>query len=481
MKKIIITGVLSVLTSINIGGQVGINTVQPHASAALEVAGDNKGFLPPRIALKEIRDSITIKDPAAGLLIYNTAVAGNSTNAVVPGYYYWSGNNWTLLSDTQNTWGTYGNSATNPGTNFIGTTDNQDLIFKRGGVIAGKLSGVGIYNTSFGVGSYKGNSGFVGRWNTAIGFESLKGENENMVAHDNTAVGSHSLTSNYNGEGNTGIGYQALMLNRTGKWNVGVGHQSLGSNKTGNYNTALGKGALTHLNDGSENTVIGFLSLGNLPSGRDNVTLGAYAGQSLLMGNSNIIIGKSAARNQSSGSNNIVIGSDIDLKNTSGSNQLNIGNSIYGVNVNAGGNSYASIGINTALPGNALEVKSEQSGASGVRLTNLVNASRLGTNNEGDIIEIQPSVKKITANYTITGADEIILADTSSSSIHLTLPAPSQKGKKIIIKKTDGSANNIVVQSQSQIDAQADISIVQPYSGVVVLDDGTTYWVIGRI
>ncbi|WP_426482145.1 hypothetical protein [Chryseobacterium sp. R2ACT005] len=481
MKKIMITGILSVLSSINIFGQVGINTTQPHASAALDVTADNKGFLPPRIALKGVTDSTTIKDPAVGLLIYNTAVAGNSTNAVVPGYYYRSGDNWTLIGDTRNTWGTSGNISTNHDTNFMGTVDNQDLVFKRGGIIAGRLSGVGIYNTSYGVGSYKGNTGLQGRWNTAIGYESLKGENGNMIAHDNTAVGSHSLTSNYTGEANTAVGFEAMKYNTSGKWNIGVGYRSLAGNTIGNHNIAIGTNVLYSNKDGLENTAVGFSSLANHTTGNQNVTLGAYSGQGLWMGSNNIMIGKSAARNQSSGSNNIAIGSDIDLKDTSGSNQLNIGNSIYGSNVNVGGNIYAKIGINTAVPGNSLEVKSEQPGTSGLRLTNLVNAYRLGTNSNGDIIEIQPFVKKITANYTVTGFDEIILADTSSSNIELTLPAPSQKGRKIIIKKTDGSGNTITVHAQSQIDAQSDLSISQSYSGVIVLDDGSTYWVIGRI
>ena len=481
MKRLAVAGIFSVLTTMYAYGQVGINTSEPHASAALEIAGNDKGFLPPRITLKEINDRTTIENPAVGLLIYNTTAAGDNPNAVVPGFYYWNGINWTLLTGIENVWGTTGNSATDADTNFIGTTDNQDLIFKRGGVIAGRLSGVNFYNTSFGTGSYKGNPGYVGRWNTAIGYESLKGKDGNMIAHDNTAVGSHSLTSNYDGEGNTGIGYQVLLSNTTGKWNTGVGHQSLASNITGDYNTAIGKSSLNHLNNGSENSVIGFLSLSNLSSGRQNVAIGAYTGQGLLMGNNNIIIGKAAARNQSSGSNNIVIGSDIELKNTSGSNQLNIGNSIFGNNVNVDESTYANIGINTATPGNTLEVKSKQLGTSGLRLTNLVNTNRLGTNNQGDIVEIQATIKKITADYTATDVDEIILADTSSSNFNLILPSPSQNGRKIIIKKTDASHNSVMISSSSNIDNQSNLLVNQPYSGVVILDDGTSYWIIGRI
>ncbi|MDP9959186.1 hypothetical protein [Chryseobacterium lathyri] len=460
--------------------QVGINTAQPHASAALEVAGNDKGFLPPRIVLKGTNDSVTIAGPAAGLLIYNKSIAGNSTNAVVPGYYYWNGSSWTLIGDTRNTWGTSGNNGTDPNVNFIGTTDNQDLIFKRAGIIAGRLSGFRYYNTSFGVGSYKGNTGLQGRWNTAIGYESLKGENGNMIAHDNTAVGSHSLTSNYDGEANTAIGYEAMKYNKSGKWNIGIGYRGLIGNKTGSHNIAIGKDALGNNSDGMENTAVGFLSLTNHGIGKQNVALGAYSGGQLSFGNDNIIIGTYSARNQTSGSNNIVIGSNTELKSTTGDNQLNIGNSIYGNNVNAGAGTFASIGINTNTPGNSLEVKSEHPNTSGLRLTNFKGISRLGTNNEGDLVEIQSSVRKVNTGYTITGSDEIILADAASSGLNLTLPAASQKGRKITVKKTEASGNPVLIQSSSPIDGQSDISISQPYSGIVLLDDGNAYWVVGK-
>lgn len=475
-----ITCILCVLIPINMFSQIGINTAQAHASAALEVAGNDKGFLPPRIALKENIDTITIKSPATGLLVYNTALSGTNSNSVVPGYYYWNGSSWTLIGDTRNTWGTSGNSGTDLNLNFIGTTDNQDLIFKREGIIAGRLSGYRYYNTSFGVGSYKGNTGLQGRWNTAIGYESLKGENGNMIAHDNTAVGSHSLTSNYDGEGNTAVGYMALTKNKSGKWNIAIGHRTMSLNETGNYNIAIGTNASSRNSNGLENTAVGFLSLLNQATGKQNVAMGAYTGSDLLSGDNNIIIGAYSGRKQTSGSNNIVIGSNTELKNTTGDNQLNIGNSIYGNNVNAGAGTFASIGINTNTPGNSLEVKSEQPNTSGLRLTNFKGINRLGTNSEGDLVEIQSSVRKVNTGYTITGSDEIILADAASSGLNLTLPAASQKGRKITVKKTEASGNPVLIQSSSPIDGQSDVSISQPYSGIVLLDDGNAYWVIGK-
>ena len=82
----------------DIYAQVGIGTTSPSASAQLEVTSSSKGFLPPRIALLSATDVATIATPASGLLIYNTATAGTSPNAVVPGYYYFNGTKWVAIN-----------------------------------------------------------------------------------------------------------------------------------------------------------------------------------------------------------------------------------------------------------------------------------------------------------------------------------------------------------------------------------------------
>lgn len=79
--------------------QTGIGTTTPHASAKLEIAANDKGFLPPRIVLTSATDGTTIPSPATGLLIYNTATAGSAPNNVVPGYYYWNGTSWIQIAN----------------------------------------------------------------------------------------------------------------------------------------------------------------------------------------------------------------------------------------------------------------------------------------------------------------------------------------------------------------------------------------------
>jgi hypothetical protein len=82
--------------------QVGINTnnTQADPSAGLDVSFADKGFLLPRVALTAVNAAAPVTSPAAGLLVYNTAVACTPPNNVVEGYYYWSGTKWVPVSPT---------------------------------------------------------------------------------------------------------------------------------------------------------------------------------------------------------------------------------------------------------------------------------------------------------------------------------------------------------------------------------------------
>ena len=79
---------------------VGIGTTAPDASAQLDIKSTNKGVLVPRIALTAANVSSPVSSPADALLIYNTATAGASENAVSPGFYYWSAaaNKWNAIN-----------------------------------------------------------------------------------------------------------------------------------------------------------------------------------------------------------------------------------------------------------------------------------------------------------------------------------------------------------------------------------------------
>ena len=135
---------------------VGISATSgftPDASAGLDISYTNKGLLVPRVALTATNAAGPITSPAISLLVYNTVTAGTAPNNVVPGYYYWNGVAWMALNtgtaSANSSWATIGNIGTAAGTNFIGTTDAVDFVFKTNNLERARFTSTG----NFGVGS----------------------------------------------------------------------------------------------------------------------------------------------------------------------------------------------------------------------------------------------------------------------------------------------------------------------------------------
>lgn len=275
-------------------GQVGIGTITP--SAALDISSTNDGLLLPRIALNNTTTA-TVTTPTVSELVYNTSTVGD----VTPGFYYWDGGKWIRLissTSTSNSWALLGNSGTVAGTNFLGTTDNQDLIFKRNNVQSGKIS---FTNVSLGVNALDPTS--VRNRNTVIGAEAMY---LNTASDDNTAVGYQALRAgsgarnvaignnslqNTTGGDNTAVGMQSLQLNTSGTNNVATGRLSLYQNSTGYANTAVGMQSLNSNTTGFSNTALGFLSLSTISTGFNNIGIGYNAQVPNATGNNQIRIG----------------------------------------------------------------------------------------------------------------------------------------------------------------------------------------------
>ena len=188
MKKVILF--LGLLASPTFA-QVGIGTTIPNG--ALDVTATTDGLLMPRVALVNTTTA-TVVTPTISELVYNTATAGD----VTPGFYYWDGGKWIRLissTSTSNSWALLGNSGTVAGTNFLGTTDNQDLIFKRNNIQSGQISTT----------------------NTSLGVNSLAPA---TTRNRNTAIGTEAMYLNVNGDDNTAIGYQALRTGTDGARNI---------------------------------------------------------------------------------------------------------------------------------------------------------------------------------------------------------------------------------------------------------------------
>ena len=267
-------------------------------------------------------------------------------------------------------WLKLGNSGTNSGINFIGTTDDVDVVFKRYNTIAGRL---GYDNTSFGKFALYQNT--TGINNTANGIFALTsnttGENNtangsgalysNTTGQNNTAVGNSALFSNTTGANNTANGNQALYNNTIGNYNIANGVNALYSNTTGNFNTANGVNALHENTTGDNNTANGLNALFYNTTGESNTANGAYALNSNTTGSYNTANGNNALYSNTTGEQNTANGTGALYSNTTGYNNTAIGNNtLYynttgNQNVSVGGLSNNTTGLyNTSLGLNSL-------------------------------------------------------------------------------------------------------------------------------
>lgn len=172
-KSLVLLCLLSFTLSVS-GQNIGINSTgaSPHASAILDVdaaPSNNKGLLVPRIPLSAINVAAPVASPATSLLVYNTASAGTGSLAVVPGFYYWDGAKWVRLQITSGSsqdWSLTGNAGTNPSTNFLGTTDNQDMVVRTNNVEKMRVTASG--NVGVGTNSPANKLEVFGGWNNNI-------------------------------------------------------------------------------------------------------------------------------------------------------------------------------------------------------------------------------------------------------------------------------------------------------------------------
>ncbi|MEM0519290.1 beta strand repeat-containing protein [Aequorivita flava] len=477
--------------------QVGIGTVSPNPSSVLDITSDNEGILIPRVALLSTTDVTTIASPATSLMLYNTNTAAD----VVPGYYYWSGAKWMLVATTnmiENKWDTSGNAGTDQTTNFLGTTDNQDLVFKRNNALAGRLAlkstafGLGalsatltsnaIDNTAIGINVLQSNTSAYG--STGVGFGVLtnsNGDNNtaigryamhyNLGGFANTSAGAYALENNINGTHNTAIGYTALRSNTSGGYNTAVGFKALKNNINNQENTAVGYGALEN-NNSYNNTATGAIALQANTSGRENTANGRAALLRNTTGNENTAMGSKALLSNTTGYRNTSSGMESLLDNTTGfQNTANgtraLNKNTTGSNNNATGNYAMRLNTtgsgNVAIGGSALDDNISGNNNTGigylsnVASENLTNATAIGynaivsTNNSLVLGSVSPPVN-VGIGVTNPSAKLEVYSTTANTSglklTRLTSASPVATGATIGV---DATGNVVTVPGAAPV------------------------------
>ncbi len=302
----------------------------------------------------DVKGTIRLSGSTSGYVGFSPAAAAGSTTYTLP---IADGSNgqqlttngsgtlsWAAAGGGGSGWSLTGNSGTTAVTNFIGTTDNIDLTFKRNSTTSGNI---GLATTSFGVSSSASttNGAAFGTSATATGANSIAlGYNAQSMMANGVAIGSGSQIQPAAGStDNIAIGYSANVTGGSAySYSTAIGSSAQVQNSNGlaigkstyvnsQYAMAIGDAAQAQgtsalvigqnaYANGTSSIAIGSGGISNKTqaSGTYSISLGYYA-----FSNSTdaIAIGNHA---QAQGTNSLAIGSN--LYNGS-SNTTAIGNS----------------------------------------------------------------------------------------------------------------------------------------------------------
>ena len=306
---------------------VGIGTLTPDASAALDVNSSSKGVLFPRVALTGLYDATTVPTPANGLVVFNTTTTVGNRAQLVSNTGTPNAPAWAPIG-AGNNWGVTGNTGLSAATSFLGTVDGTPLSFRVNNRQVAQfqvngaawLEATGSANLFVGVQSGQVNTSGLG--NVFLGYQT---GSLNTTGTANLFVGSYAGLNNTTGSNNQYMGYQAGTRSTTGSQNLFVGALAGYYNTSGGGNVFLGNSTGLNNTTGNFNIFVGGASGYYNTTGASNTFMGCYAGFYNTGGNQNLAVGTQAGYFNTSGSNNLSLGYSAGQTNTSGSGNLSIG------------------------------------------------------------------------------------------------------------------------------------------------------------
>ena len=91
-----------------------------------------------------------------------------------------------------------------------------------------------------------------------------------------------------------------------------------------------------------------------------------------------------------------------------------------------------------------------------------------------------PVSKTVTADYTATVLDDLILVDATGGTVNITLPDPSRVAFLVLkIKKIDASSNPVVLVGT--VDGIVNQSTDVQNSAIMIESDGVAWWIIAEV
>lgn len=274
-------------------------------------------------------------------------------------------------------WGLTGNAGTVAGTNFIGTTDNIDIVFKRNNTQVVRIFSDSLFLLGSGGGVTTPSNAFFSGFNAGqnatgasfsifiggtAGYGATSASNSNFLGQQAGANASGAYNSNFVGPyagysasgayasnffGNR-AGYSATNAHGSNFMGNGAGQNATTAPYSNFYGDTAGSGAT----NASQANIFGRNAGLNAYNASDSNFFGAFAGNGATGASSSNFFGKNAGNGATGasysnffgynvgsnlthtiiGSNNIVIGTNITTPAANSANTFNIGNVLYGVN-----------------------------------------------------------------------------------------------------------------------------------------------------
>ena len=338
--------------------QVGLGTLNPDASAALDITSSSQGLLLPRLALTSNSDTKTVASPANGLVVFNTAATVGGAAGLVVNTGTAQNPFWQPLADN------LGNHTATQNLNMQGNAlvgSGNDL---------GQLVGIGIRSdgglnmcqntpgSNIFIGYLNGSNNTSGQFNIFLGRNCGQ---FNTTGEKNIFIGQNTGYFNTSGVSNTFVGQQSGFSNSTGYNNTFVGQNSGHETTTAGNDTFFGQNSGTANTTGSSNTYIGANVAPVSTTGSNNTFVGQYAANQNTTGSYNTAVGQGAGGASATGSNGTYLGYSAAPTADGLTNSTAIGFMAQVGQSNAlvlgGTGSYAvNVGIGTTTPSQALQV-----------------------------------------------------------------------------------------------------------------------------